>query len=70
MLTFGPLGRLQHTRGNKQAEEEAKKDAERQIDAIKKAGDAKGDEVVKELLRLVTDVRPELPDRIAAAVKE
>ena len=35
--------------------------------AIKKAGDEKGDQVVKELLRVVTEIRPEVPDRVEAA---
>ena len=55
---------LQHSQGNTQAEEDAKKDAEKQIQGIKKAGDAKGDQVVKDLLKLVVDVNPEVPDRI------
>lgn len=54
----------QHSKGNTQAEEESKKDAEKQIESIKKAGDAKGDQVVKDLLKLVTEVHPEVPDRI------
>ena len=37
--------------------------------AIQKAGDQKGEQVVKDLLRVVTDVRPEVPDRVAAPPK-
>ena len=40
------------------------------MESIKKAGDKKGDQVVKDLLRVVTDVRPEVPDRVAAPPKE
>ncbi|KAL9638766.1 MAG: hypothetical protein Q9164_001356, partial [Protoblastenia rupestris] len=58
-----------HTSGNKQAEEDAKKDADEQVKAIQKAGDEKGEQVVKDLLRVVTDVRPEVPDRVAAPPK-
>lgn len=34
------------------------------MNAIKAAGDKQGQEVVDDLLRVVTDVRPEVPDRI------
>lgn len=34
--------------------------------AIKEAGSKKGDEVVEDLLRVVKDVRPEVPDRVIA----
>ena len=34
------------------------------MEEIKKAGDAKGEQVVKDLLRVVTDVQPEVPDRV------
>jgi len=54
-----------HTSGNKQAEEDAKKDADEQLKGIKAAGGKSGDKVVDELLRLVTDVKPEVPERVA-----
>ena len=54
---------VQHTSGNKKAEEDASKDAEEQIKAIKQAGGKKGDQVVNDLLRVVGDVRPQVPDR-------
>lgn len=57
---------MQHTSGNKKAEEEASKDAEQQIESIKSSGQKKGDGVIDELLRVVTDVRPEVPDRVEA----
>ncbi|KAL8657277.1 MAG: hypothetical protein Q9226_002088 [Calogaya cf. arnoldii] len=55
----------EHTSGNKKAEEDASQDAEEQVKAIKSAGDEKGQRVVDDLLRVVTDVRPEVPDRVA-----
>ena len=54
---------VQHTSGNKKAEDDASKDAEEQIKAIKQAGEKKGDQVVNDLLRVVGDVRPQVPDR-------
>ncbi|KAL8858290.1 MAG: hypothetical protein Q9178_005153 [Gyalolechia marmorata] len=55
----------EHTSGNKKAEEDANADAEEQVKAIKSAGDKQGQKVVDDLLRVVTDVRPEVPDRVA-----
>ena len=60
---------MQHTSGNKQAEEDASKDADEQLKSIKEAGNKKGDQVVQDLLRVVTDVKPEVPDRVAAPPK-
>lgn len=54
---------MQHTSGNEKAEQDANKDAEEQIRAIKQAGEKTGDKVVEDLLRVVGDVRPEVPDR-------
>ena len=34
------------------------------METIKKAGEKKGDQVVQDLLKLVVDVKPEVPDRI------
>ena len=34
--------------------------------AIQKAGNEKGDQVVKDLLKVVTDVKPEAPNRVNA----
>ena len=34
---------------------------------IKEAGSKKGDQVVEDLLRVVTDVKPQVPERVAAA---
>lgn len=63
-LTLRPQ---QHTSGNKKAEEDAAQDADDQVQAIKSAGEKQGQHVVDDLLRVVTDVRPEVPDRVAQA---
>lgn len=60
---------MQHTSGNKKAEEDASKDADEQLKLIKEAGGKTGDKVVEELLRVVTDVKPEIPDRVNAPPK-
>ena len=36
---------------------------------IKEAGSKTGDKVVEELLRVVTEVKPEVPDRVKAPPK-
>ena len=55
---------VQHTSGNKQAEEEANKEAEVQVKAIREAGEKAKEEVVKALLGGVANVKPQVPDRI------
>ncbi|KAL8878249.1 MAG: hypothetical protein Q9192_008491, partial [Flavoplaca navasiana] len=54
----------QHTSGNKKAEQDASADADEQVKAIRAAGDKQGQKVVDDLLRIVTDVRPEAPERV------
>ncbi|KAL8987875.1 MAG: hypothetical protein Q9177_002970 [Variospora cf. flavescens] len=56
----------EHSSGNQRAEEDARQDADAQMQAIKGCGDKSGDKVVQDLLRVVTDVRPEVPDRVKA----
>ncbi|KAL9122665.1 MAG: hypothetical protein Q9187_000787 [Circinaria calcarea] len=56
----------EHTSGNKKAEEDAKRDADEQMQKIKEVGEKSGDKVVEELLRVVMEVKPEVPDRVAA----
>ncbi|KAK1762919.1 V-type proton ATPase subunit G [Phialemonium atrogriseum] len=51
----------EHTQGNKQAEEEADKDADVQIREIKAAGKKGQDKVIKDLLGAVFDVKPVAP---------
>ncbi|KAL8728304.1 MAG: hypothetical protein Q9181_005378, partial [Wetmoreana brouardii] len=58
-----------HTSGNKKAEEDADRDAEEQMNGIKRAGDKMGQKVIDDLLRVVTEVHPEVPDRVAAPPK-
>lgn len=65
LINYSP----QYTSGNKQAEEDASRDADEQLKLIKRAGAEKGDRVVEDLLRVVTDVKPEVPDRVAAPAK-
>lgn len=55
---------LQHTSGNKKAEEDANKEAEAQIKAIREAGKKGQDKVVQDLLKAVFDVKPVVPERI------
>lgn len=55
---------LQHTSGNKKAEEDANRDAEAQIKAIKEAGKKGQDKVVADLLKAVFEVKPVVPERI------
>lgn len=55
---------IQHTSGNKEAEEEANKEAEVQVKAIREAGEKGREEVVKALLGGVANVKPQVPDRI------
>ncbi|KAI4153368.1 MAG: hypothetical protein LQ340_002341, partial [Diploschistes diacapsis] len=52
-----------HTSGNKKAEQDASKDAEGKLSEIKTIGSKSGDKVVEELLRLVTEVKPEVPQQ-------
>ncbi|PHH76667.1 hypothetical protein CDD80_1345 [Ophiocordyceps camponoti-rufipedis] len=51
----------EHGRGNKEAEDEAAKEAEQQIQVIKNAGQKSRDAVVKNLLEAVFDVKPVPP---------
>ncbi|OIW29193.1 V-type ATPase [Coniochaeta ligniaria NRRL 30616] len=56
----------EHTQGNKQAEEEANKEAEARIKEIKDAGKKNQDKVVKDLLKAVFEVHPVAPTQAAA----
>ncbi|KAL9137004.1 MAG: hypothetical protein Q9175_001788 [Cornicularia normoerica] len=58
-----------HTSGNKKAEEDASKDADEQLKQIKEAGSKTGNKVIQDLLSVVTEVKPEVPDRVAAPPK-
>ncbi|TVY68662.1 V-type proton ATPase subunit G [Lachnellula suecica] len=54
----------EHTSGNKKAEEDAGKDAEGKIKEIQAAGKKGQDQVVKDLLKAVFDIKPVVPERI------
>lgn len=55
----------QHKQGNKKAEEDANKEAEAKVKEIEAAAKKSGNKVVEDLLRAVTDVKPEVPDKIS-----
>lgn len=55
---------LQHTSGNKKAEEDANKEAEAQVKSIHEAGKKGKDKVVVDLLKAVFDVKPLVPERV------
>lgn len=56
----------QHKQGNKKAEEDANEDAEARVKDIESAGKRSGEKVVDDLLRAITDVKPEVPEKILA----
>ncbi|KEY68258.1 hypothetical protein S7711_04789 [Stachybotrys chartarum IBT 7711] len=53
----------EHSKGNQAAEDEANKDADKQISEIKATGKKKQGEVVKNLLSAVFDVKPVAPTK-------
>ena len=53
----------EHSRGNEQAEQEAGKDAEKQIKVIQDAGQKGRADVVKNLLSAVYEVKPVPPSK-------
>jgi V-type H+-transporting ATPase subunit G len=55
----------QHKQGNKKAEEDANKDAETKVKDIDAAGKKSGNKVVEDLMRAITHVKPEVPDKIS-----
>ncbi|KAA6416105.1 MAG: V-type G subunit [Lasallia pustulata] len=59
----------EHSSGNQKAEEDASKEAETKLAQIKEAGGKSGDKIVEDLLKVVMDVKPEVPDRVAAPPK-
>ncbi|KAK3044358.1 hypothetical protein LTS18_001487, partial [Coniosporium uncinatum] len=52
-----------HSSGNKKAEEDANKDTEGKLEEINSIGDDKGNKVIEDLLRAVTDVKPVAPGK-------
>jgi hypothetical protein len=60
-LSYRTLTALQHSSGNKKAEEDANKEADVKVKEIKDIGEKSGSKVVDQLLKAVTDVKPEPP---------
>ncbi|CAG7917339.1 unnamed protein product [Penicillium olsonii] len=56
----------EHSSGFKTAEEESNKEADAKLQEIKDAGKKQGDEVIEGLIRVTTDVKPQVPEKIAA----
>ncbi|KAJ5981706.1 Vacuolar (H+)-ATPase G subunit [Penicillium canescens] len=56
----------EHSSGFKKAEDDANKETEAKLQEIKDAGKKQGDKVVADLLRVTTDVKPEVPEKIKA----
>lgn len=54
---------MQHSSGNKKAEEDANREAERKVEETKKIGSEKGSKVVEDLLNAVTNVQPVPPGK-------
>lgn len=63
-MRFRVLILLQHTSGNKQAEEQAEKDTQSQLDEIKQIGKKTGPTVVDDLIKAVVEVKPEVPHQV------
>ncbi|KAI8964296.1 vacuolar ATPase [Daldinia sp. FL1419] len=53
----------EHTQGNKQAEDEANREADAKIKEIQAAGQKSQDKVVEDLLKAVFDVKPVPPEK-------
>ncbi len=59
---------MQHSPGNKQAEEQAEKETEKKLNEIKQIGEKTGPKVVDDLLKAVLDVKLIVPDRVEQPV--
>ncbi len=59
---------MQHSSGNKQAEEQAEKETEKKLNEIKQIGEKTGPKVVDDLLKAVLDVKLIVPDRVEQPV--
>ncbi|EDN07912.1 vacuolar ATPase [Histoplasma capsulatum] len=55
----------EHSSGNKVAEDEANKEAEMKVQEIKNIGKKKGGQVIGDLIHAVTDVNPQVPQKLA-----
>ncbi|KAF2718329.1 V-type ATPase [Polychaeton citri CBS 116435] len=58
----------EQTSGNEQAEKDADKDTEKQLEEIKSLGKKSGPKVVDDLLNAVLDVNPSAPERLEQPV--
>lgn len=52
---------MQHTSGNKKAEDDAKKETDKKVQEIESIGKEKGFKVVEQLIAAVTTATPEPP---------
>jgi V-type H+-transporting ATPase subunit G len=57
------LIRKQQGSGNDKAQEDANKETDEKLKEIKEIGEKEGDQVVEDLLRAITDVKPQFIDR-------
>ncbi|KAJ5580186.1 uncharacterized protein N7459_006171 [Penicillium hispanicum] len=56
----------EHSSGFKKAEDDASKEAEEKLKEIQAAGKKQGDKVVDDLIKATTDVKPQVPEKIAS----
>jgi len=54
----------EHSSGNKKAEQDAGQEAQARLKEIKDAGAKSGNKVVQDLLGIVTNVKPEVPEQL------
>lgn len=52
---------MQHTSGNKKAEDDAKKETDKKVQEIEEIGKKSGPKVVEQLIEAVTSAKPEPP---------
>ncbi|CAI7654982.1 unnamed protein product [Penicillium pancosmium] len=57
----------EHSSGFKTAEADANKEAEEKLKGIEASGKKQGDKVVADLIKATTDVKPQVPEKIAKA---
>ena len=59
---------MQHTSGNKQAEQQADQDTQKKLEEIKRIEKESGSKVVDDLIHAVVDVNPQVPDKVSQPV--
>ncbi|KAJ5233385.1 V-type proton ATPase subunit G [Penicillium citrinum] len=57
----------EHSSGFKTAEADANKETENKLKEIEASGKKQGDKVVADLIKATTDVKPQVPEKIAKA---